>query len=128
MKLGIDPKKVTTAIGTAPIAPVHPKFIVAMGRTNDAILYAGRAHYTITGYSDEELKQIVKKAPSSASRCYGRLFQQIFKEADYDFYKIDPNLFAPAKVTVCNLDTGNVFEAGATNLEVLKRSFGLKFA
>ena len=128
MKIGIDPKKVTTAIGTAPIAPAHPKFIVAMGRTNDAILYAGRAHYNIAGYSDGELKQIVRKAPSSASKCYGQPFQQIFKKASYDFYKIDPNLFAPATVSVCNLDTGNVFEAGTTNVEILKRSIGLKVA
>jgi methenyltetrahydromethanopterin cyclohydrolase len=125
MKLGIEPKKVTTAIGTAPIAPVHPKFIVAMGRTNDAILFAGRAHYDVTGYSDEELKQIVKKAPSSASKCYGQPFQQIFKDAGYDFYKIDPNLFAPATVSVCNLDTGSVFEAGKLNIGIFKRSLGL---
>jgi methenyltetrahydromethanopterin cyclohydrolase len=122
MKIGIDPKKVTTAFGTAPIAPVHPKFIVAMGRTNDAILYAGRAHYNVTGYSDGELRQIVKKAPSSASKYYGQPFQQIFKEAGYDFYRIDPNLFAPASVTICNLDTGSLFEAGKLNIEVFKRS------
>jgi methenyltetrahydromethanopterin cyclohydrolase len=126
MKLGIDPKKITSAIGTAPIAPVHPKFIVAMGRTNDAILYAGHAHYTVTGYNDEELKQIVKKAPSSTSKHYGQPFQQIFKEADYDFYKIDPNLFAPATVSICNLDTGRVFEAGTTSIEILKRSMSLE--
>jgi methenyltetrahydromethanopterin cyclohydrolase len=126
MKLGIDPRKVMTAIGTAPIAPVHPKFIVAMGRTNDAILYAGRAHYNVTGYSDEELKKIVKKAPSSASKCYGQPFQKIFKEASYDFYEIDPNLFAPAMVSACNIDTGSVFEAGTTNAEIFWRSMGLK--
>jgi methenyltetrahydromethanopterin cyclohydrolase len=97
-----------------------------MGRTNDAILYAGRAHYDVASYSDEELKQIVKKAPSLASKYYGQPFQQIFKEAGYDFYKIDPNLFAPAAVSVCNLDTGSVFEAGTTNVEILKRSMGLK--
>jgi methenyltetrahydromethanopterin cyclohydrolase len=128
MKLGINPKKVTTAIGTAPIAPVHPKFIVAMGRTNDAILYAGRAHYDVTGYGDEELKQIVKKVPSSASKHHGQRFQQIFKNANYDFYKIDVNLFAPATVSVCNLDTGNMFEAGTTNIEIFKRSVCLKVA
>lgn len=126
MKLGIDPKKVTTAIGTAPIAPVHPKFIVAMGRTNDAILYAGRAHYNVTGYNDEELKKMVRKAPSSTSKHYGQPFQQIFKEASYDFYKIDPNLFAPAMVSACNIDTGNVFQAGTTNAKILWRSMGLK--
>jgi methenyltetrahydromethanopterin cyclohydrolase len=122
MKIGIDPRKITTAIGTAPIAPVHPKFIVAMGRTNDAILYAGHAHYNVTGYSDEELKKMVRKAPSSTSKHYGQPFQQIFKEASYDFYKIDPNLFAPASVSICNLSTGRVLEAGMANIEILKRS------
>jgi methenyltetrahydromethanopterin cyclohydrolase len=105
---------------------VHPKFIVAMGRTNDAILYAGSAHYDVSGYSDEALARLVEKAPSSASESYGQPFQQIFKKANYDFYKIDPNLFAPAVVSVCNLDTGSVFQAGKTNIEVLRRSFSLK--
>jgi len=55
-------------------------------------------------------------------------FQHIFKEIGHNFYKIDPNLFAPAKVSTCNLDTGNVFEAGTTSVEILKRSIGLKVA
>jgi len=126
MRVGIDPKKVTNAFGSAPIAPVHPKFIEAMGRSNDAILYAGYAHYDISGYRDEELAQIIKMAPSSASKGYGQPFKQIFKSANYDFYKIDPNLFAPAMVSVCSLDTGSVFRAGKTSIEVLKRSIGLK--
>jgi len=126
MKIGVDPKKVLNAYGLAPIAPVHPKFIVAMGRTNDAILYAGFAHYDISGYTDKELEGIVKQAPSSASQGYGQPFQQVFKNANYDFYKIDPHLFAPAVVSVCNVDTGSVLKAGRTNSEVLKRSMGLK--
>jgi methenyltetrahydromethanopterin cyclohydrolase len=125
LKLGLDPTKVTNAHGSAPIAPVHPKFAAAMGRTNDAIMYAGSAHYEVVGYSDEELKQIVEKAPASASRGYGQPFQQIFKTVNYDFYKIDPNLFAPAVVSVVNLGTGSFFKAGEANIEVLKRSFGI---
>ncbi len=126
MKVGLDPKKTTNAFGLAPIAPTHPKFVAAMGRTNDAILYAGFAHYDIFGISDDELRQIVEKAPSSASKGYGQPFQQIFKNADYDFYKIDPNLFAPSVISACNLDTGSVFTAGKTNIEVFKRSINLK--
>ncbi|NOU21464.1 MAG: methenyltetrahydromethanopterin cyclohydrolase, partial [Methyloglobulus sp.] len=30
--------------GSAPICPPHPKFVKAMGRTNDAILFAGQVH------------------------------------------------------------------------------------
>lgn len=125
-KLGLDPKRVTNAFGSAPIAPVHPKFAVAMGRTNDAILYCGFAHYDVNGYSDEELEAFAEKAPSSASKSYGLPFQQIFRNANHDFYKIDPNLFAPAVVSVLNLDTGNLFKAGEINIEVFKRSIGLE--
>jgi len=128
MKVGLDPTQVTNAFGSAPIAPVHPKFAVAMGRSNDAILYAGYAHYDVTGYSDEKLRQIVEKAPSSASKSYGQPFHQIFKGANYDFYKIDPNLFAPAVVSACNLDTGSLFKAGEINIEIFKRSIGFKKA
>lgn len=126
MKLGLNPKLAAHASGSAPIAPVHSKFAEAMGRTNDAILYMGEASYDIKGYKDdEELRRIVEKAPSSASPHYGRPFLQIFKDANYDFYKIDPNLFAPAVVTVRNVGTGGVFWAGKINMDVFKRSIGL---
>lgn len=126
MKLGLDPTLALHAFGSAPIAPVHPKFAEAMGRTNDAILYMGEASYDIRDYrNDEKLRKIVEKAPSSASPNYGFPFLQIFKEANYDFYKIDPNLFAPAMVTVNNLETGSVFKAGKINLDVFKLSIGL---
>jgi len=126
MKLGLDPKLALHASGFAPIAPAHPKFAEAMGRTNDAILYMGEASYDIRGYRDDEkLRKIVEKAPSSASPNYGRPFLQIFKEANYDFYKIDPNLFAPAVVTVNNVKTGSVFKAGKISVDVFKRSISL---
>jgi len=126
MKLGLDPKLALRASGSAPIAPAHPKFAEAMGRTNDAILYMGEASYDIGGYRDDEkLGKIVEKAPSSASPNYGRPFLQIFREANNDFYKIDPNLFAPAVVTVNNVETGSVFKAGKINIDVFKRSIGL---
>ena len=126
MKLGLDPKLALHASGFAPIAPVHPKFAEAMGRTNDAIIYMGEAFYDVRGYRDDEkLRRIVDKAPSSASPNYGRPFLQIFKEANYDFYKIDPNLFAPAVVTVNNVETDSVFKAGKINIDVFKRSISL---
>ncbi len=125
MKIGVNSRNVHNAFGSAPIAPLHPKFMVAMGRTNDAILYAGVAHYDVSGYSDEQLEDIVEKAPASASTGYGQPFQQIFKNANYDFYKIDPNLFAPAAVSICNLNTGSLLRAGRINIDVFKRSIGL---
>jgi methenyltetrahydromethanopterin cyclohydrolase len=126
MELGFDPKLVTHACGYAPIAPVHPKFAQAMGRTNDAITYAGVAHYTVSYDDDEELRKLVEKAPSSASKSYGKPFIEIFKEANYDFYKIDPGLFAPAVFMVNNAKTGSTFKAGKIDVEVFKRSMGLQ--
>ena len=125
IKLGLDPKVILHAWGCAPIPPIHPKFEQAMARTNDAILYGGTAYYAVTYNDEEELKQIVNKAPSKASKAYGKPFIEIFKEANYDFYKIDPNLFAPAILIVTNVKTGRVFKAGEINVEALAKSLGL---
>ena len=125
-KVGLDTSVILYAWGCAPISPIHPKFVKAMARTNDAILYGGIAYYVIEYEDEEKLKEIVEKAPSKASKDYGKLFIEIFKEADYDFYKIDPNLFAPAILTINNLKTGNTFERGEINAKALEESFGFK--
>jgi methenyltetrahydromethanopterin cyclohydrolase len=125
MKLGLDPRLITHGWGYAPIAPIHPEFTEAMGRTNDALLYAGVAGYTVNYDDDETLKEVINKAPSSSSKSYGRPFVEIFKEAKYDFYQIDHSLFAPAFLIVNNAKTGKSFKAGKINLEVLMKSLGL---
>ena len=123
-KLGLNPNMILYAWGCAPIPPAHPKFVKAMARTNDAILYGGVTYYLVDCENEEELAKIVEKAPSKASKDYGRPFLEIFKAAGYDFYKIDPNIFAPAVVMVNNLKTGNLLKAGEINLNALKESFG----
>lgn len=132
-KIGLDPNVVQYAWGCAPIIPLHPRFDEAMGRTNDAILYGGTAYYIVDVEDDTELEQIVKLAPSSAStmiqeaKARGKespRFLEIFKEAGFDFYEIDPNVFAPAVVLVNNMRTGKIFQAGNLDIAVLKRSFG----
>jgi len=124
-KLGLNPKVILYAWGCAPIPPIHPKFTEAMARTNDAILYGGVAYYVVECDDEEKLKRIVSKAPSKASEAYGKPFIEVFKEANYDFYKIDPNLFAPAVLIVNNVKTGMVFRAGEINVEALEKSLGL---
>jgi methenyltetrahydromethanopterin cyclohydrolase len=125
-KLGLDPKVILHAWGCAPIPPIHPKFTHAMARTNDAILYGGTAYYVVECDDEEELKKTVSEAPSKASKAYGKPFIEIFKEANYNFYKIDPNLFAPAVLIVNNIKTGRVFKAGETSAKTLIESFGLR--
>jgi len=125
-KAGLNPNVVLYAWGCAPISPIHPKFTRAMARTNDAILYGGVAYYAVEYENEEELKKIVEQAPSKASKDYGKPFMEIFKEANYDFYKIDSSLFAPAVLIVNNVKTGNVFRAGEINAEILARSLDFK--
>jgi len=124
-ELGLDPKLITYAWGHAPILPVHPDDVEAMGRTNDAILYGGTTYYTVNYEDDETLWNLVQQSVSSSSKQYGRPFAQIFREANLDFYKIDPGIFAPAAMTVTNARSGRSFTAGTVNPDVLMRSMGL---
>ncbi len=125
-KVGLDPNAILHAWGIAPIPPVHPKFADAMSRTNGAILYGGTAYYIVKHDDDEKLEAIVAKTPSETSKDYGRPFTEIFKEAKYDFYKIDPNLFAPATIIINNAVTGNTYRSGKINTEALAESFGME--
>jgi methenyltetrahydromethanopterin cyclohydrolase len=133
-RLGLDPLVVKHAWGYAPIVPIHPRSGEAMGRTNDSILYGGVTNYTLE-YEDElKLENIVKQAPSSSSKMLQEArklaeknprFLEIFEEAGFDFYKIDPNVFAPAVVVVNNIKTGKTFRAGSLDTDLLKESLGL---
>jgi methenyltetrahydromethanopterin cyclohydrolase len=124
-KVGLDPKKIIQATGYAPISPIHPKSARAMGRTNDALYYGGETFYTVNFEDDEKLKEIVSKAPSSTAAEYGKPFYEIFKAAGFDFYKIDPNLFAPAVVAVNNIRTGQTFRSGQIDTRILKETMGI---
>ena len=97
--------------GSAPICPPHPNFVKAMGRTNDAILFAGQVHLFVKG-SDEAAEELAKNLPSSTSKDYGKPFAEIFKQYEYDFFKIDAMLFSPASVIVTAVDSGKSFRAG----------------
>ena len=110
--------------GFAPICPPHPNFVKAMGRTNDAILFAGQVHIFVKG-SDEEAKKLADALPSSTSKDYGKPFADIFKACDYDFFKIDAMLFSPASVIVTAVESGKTFRAGHIDNALLDQSFGL---
>ncbi|MEM2527079.1 MAG: methenyltetrahydromethanopterin cyclohydrolase [Candidatus Bathyarchaeia archaeon] len=125
VELGFEPRAVLYAWGCAPIPPPHPDSVECMGRSNDAILYGGVAHYIVRHDDDNYLKSIACEAVSSASKDYGKPFSEIFREAGQDFYKVDPKIFAPASITITNEKTGKTFTAGKINVEVLLRSMGL---
>ena len=60
---------------------------------------------------------------ASASADYGTPFYDIFKQHNWDFYKIDPLLFSPAEVYFCNLRTGRGHPFGRAKPQVLCRAF-----
>ncbi|MGZ7159681.1 MAG: methenyltetrahydromethanopterin cyclohydrolase [Methanobacterium sp.] len=123
--LDFDVNKVKYAAGIAPIAPVDPDGLKAMGKTNDAVLFGGRTYYYIESEEGDNLAEIASKLPSSSSEGYGKPFYDVFKEAEYDFYKIDKGMFAPAEVVINDLRTGEMFREGYVNSELLMKSFGL---
>jgi len=109
--------------GSAPLCPPHPDFVKAMGRTNDAILFAGQVHLFVKG-GDDAAEQLARQLPSSTSKDYGKPFAQVFKEYQYDFFKIDAMLFSPASVIVTAVESGNSFSAGQLDNALLNLSFG----
>jgi methenyltetrahydromethanopterin cyclohydrolase len=117
-ELGFALGNIVGGSATTPLPAPSPDGVEAMGRTNDAILYGGRVHLTVRG-DDAAARDLARRLPSNNSRDYGRSFADIFTTAGYDFYKIDPALFAPAEVWVGNLDSGNTWHAGALNMPLL---------
>ncbi len=105
---------------SAPLPAPSPDGVQAMGRTNDAILYGGRVHLTVRG-SDDAARALAEQLPSRNSRDYGKSFADIFKAVEYDFYKIDPALFAPAEVWISNLDSGSTFHGGGVDMALLRQ-------
>ena len=121
--LGFPLEQVQDGSGSAPVPPPAPDFLHAMGRTNDAIIFGGVVELFVDT-EDDAAQDLSQRLPSSACGDYGRPFAEVFKAVQYDFYKIDANLFAPAAAVVCNARTGKVFRAGAVDDALLAASFG----
>jgi methenyltetrahydromethanopterin cyclohydrolase len=124
MELGFDLETIVAGTGSCPIAPGVPDPLLAIGRTNDAVLYGAEVALWVRA-EDSAIEKVLGRVPSCASRDHGRLFHDLFKEHG-DFYKIDVLLFSPARVTLINDATGRVFSAGETRDDLLQRSFGIE--
>jgi methenyltetrahydromethanopterin cyclohydrolase len=121
--LGFPLAQVVDGAGAAPLPPVAPDFLTAMGRTNDAILFGGSVQLFVD-CDDADAKNLAESLPSRASKDYGKPFAEVFSEAKFDFYRIDPNLFAPAMAAVTSLRSGRTFHAGGRDDVLLNLSFG----
>jgi len=121
-QLAFDLSRIVASRGVAPLPPVPPKDLTAIGRTNDAILYGGIVVLEVRG-DDESLLAVGPRCVSAGSAAYGEPFLALFERAGRDFYAIDPALFAPAVVEFVNVDTGRRQRFGALAPEIVDRSF-----
>lgn len=121
-ELKFDLGQVVSGFGSAPLPPVAKDELGAIGRTNDAILYGARVTIWVNA-EDDQLAEVGPKVPASASPDYGAPFASIFERYEHDFYKIDPMLFSPAEIVLCNLKTGRSFAFGRIRADVLYQSF-----
>jgi methenyltetrahydromethanopterin cyclohydrolase len=117
-EIGFDIGAVVSGMGTCPLAPIAANDLQAIGRTNDGVLYGGRAWYTVQA-TDSQIEAIIDRLPSSASRDYGTPFSELLRRYDGDFYRIDPLLFSPAQVGLNNVTTGRTFTAGRLDSKMI---------
>ena len=120
--LGFDLNCVESGIGFAPLPPPAKDDLAGIGRTNDSILYGADVTLWVRG-DDAALAEIVPRIPSNSSSDHGQTFAEIFTRYDRDFYKIDPHLFSPAKISLINLNSGKTFSAGQPMPEIIEQSF-----
>jgi methenyltetrahydromethanopterin cyclohydrolase len=117
-KLGFDVRKVLHGYGTCPIPPIVPDEDQASALANDGVIYGGRVTYTVR-CEDDELEDLILRIPSIASTSYGTPFYELYQTFG-SFYNVEPLIFCPSQVTMNNLKSGRVFQAGQPHLGVLK--------
>ncbi len=118
--LGQDTNAIEHAFGVAPIAPLLGDDMTMLGLTNDMIIYASSVYLS----ANKSLP--VEKIPSSTSSAYGKSFLEILQEANYDFYKLPKEIFAPAEIYVNDKEKKKLLKAGRINIEMLKKCLGLR--
>ncbi len=114
---------IVSGSGVSPLPPVAKNDLQGIGRTNDAILYGATVNLWVD-CDDELIESVGPQVPSSSSQSHGRTFQELFAEANHDFYQLDPKLFSPAVVVVHNVKSGRTFVYGRRLPELLQTSFG----
>lgn len=120
-RLGYFINEIKNGFGTAPIAPVSESIQKALGKTNDAIIYGGTVNLHVEELSDEFASLV-----SYNSEGYGKLMEQLYEEANHDFYKIDDEFFAPAEAVINSIKTGKIKHYGNKNYKMLKKSFKME--
>lgn len=119
-ELGYDPLAIRSASASAPVAPVSYDEGVAIGRTNDALVYGSRVYLIVEDDFDR-----FDELPSSAAEEYGTPSERIFEAVDWEFGDVPGGVFAPAHVTVDVID-GPTHTLGRTDESIVAESFGFE--
>jgi methenyltetrahydromethanopterin cyclohydrolase len=117
-ELGFALGDIVEGSACAPLPSPGANGLEAMARTNDAILYGGQVHLSVTGDADAA-RALAAKLPSANSADHGRSFGELFAAAGHDFYKLDGALFAPAEVWVSHIGSGRTWHAGGSRMDLL---------
>lgn len=124
MELDYDVSKILSGWSICPLPPVANDNFIALGRTNDAILYGSTVYCSVYD-EDERLVSIIKQVPSSSSPYFGQLFAEMFTHCE-NFYDVDPLLFSPSEIWLNNVNSGRLFHAGSLHPDLLRKSFGIE--
>jgi methenyltetrahydromethanopterin cyclohydrolase len=108
--------------GRAPLPPLAGDSLTAIGWTNDAIIFAGEVCLQVAG-DWERLQTWAAQLPSCNSPSFGVPFLQLFRQAKYDFYQLDPRLFSPAVVRLEHPATGQTVSYGQLRPDLLQASW-----
>jgi methenyltetrahydromethanopterin cyclohydrolase len=123
-QLGFNLRGTVSGMGRCPAAAPTGSDLNSLGKTNDMVMFGYQVWLSVRGVTDADLAGWVQRLPASTSPSYGEPFLQTLKNAG-GFYAIDPGLFAPAEVTLVNLDSGTVFYAGGIDRVRLEKSMGV---
>jgi methenyltetrahydromethanopterin cyclohydrolase len=120
LQLGYDVHEVASASSAVPMAPLMADSQDYAVSSMDSIAYYGMVSLYAKGAND-----IFMSATSDFSKSYGKSFSAIMKDAQGDLAKVDPTIFAPARLMVNGSD-GSLKAYGRLDPNMLMTSFGLK--
>lgn len=115
--LGYNIDSVMRIMGITPIPCTSKNAILT---PDDMIIYGSYVSLWVKS-NNKDLRELAKSIPAFNAKQYGMLFQDVLKKADYDFRKIDKSIFAPAKISLIDVDCGEIFVSGDFNARILKK-------
>jgi methenyltetrahydromethanopterin cyclohydrolase len=120
LQLGYDVREVASASSAVPVAPLMTDGQDYAVASMDSIAYYGMASLYAKSAND-----LFRGATSDASKSYGKSFRALLKDAQGDLARVDPAIFAPARLMVNGCD-GTLNAYGRLDPNMLMASFGLK--